>query len=765
MKKSIILSIIIMTGFATFAQQAYWKSVAQNEPAGLTKSSEIFPGTFKPDAYKLFTLNKSVFAAILKQSPAEKSVSADRSDFIVSIPMADGSIEKFRVTESPVMDAGLQARYPEIRSYLGKGITDGSAVLRFDYSPQGFHATIISATRPTVYINPVAASDNLYSVFDRSGINQEKQVFDCNLDRVLASKIQGAQKTAVNSDNLLRKYRFAVTTGGEFSQLFLDGTETSDAQRKAKVLAGLVTDLNRTNVIFESELGVRLIYVNNEDTIIFLNGATDPFTSNASAYFSGKWNTQAQKTLDQYIGSANYDIGHLLMGYATGGNAGCIGCVCHDQDKGSGATGFTDDLTTDPFVVDFWDHEIGHQFGANHTFDYSYEGTIAQMEPGSGSTIMGYAGTTGATDIQPHSDPYFHAVSIQQINTYITTGTGSTCPSFDTIKGKAPTANAGADYTIPKSTPFILNAKASAKDAQDSITYCWEQFDKFIKGTSYKYPKDTSTTGPVFRSILPQTIKQRTFPALSSILDGTNGNKWEVLPAVSRTLNFRVTVRDNHPGGGQTASDDMVVHVDGNSGPFHVKIPNANIKWYAGSTYTIRWDVNNTNVAPVNCSRVKILLSTDGGQTFDIVLSKSTLNDGVAKVTIPADVKTKKARIKIAAIGNIFFDISDKDFRIVAPAAISDVVATDARANDFADAVTVQPNPAKNYTTVSFHASYKNCSLTLTNSEGKIVYNKILGTVEKGNTEKISLSGFSNGAYFLKIITDKGTQSEKIIVQ
>lgn len=756
---------MIMAGFSTFAQNDYWKPVSQKDAASFTKTTEIFPGRFKPAAYKLFALNKNIFAGILKHSPSEKLIPADNSSFIISIPLSDGSIEKFRITESSVMEPGLQSRYPEIKTYLGKSITDGSVVARFDYSPEGFHATIISANRPTVYINPVAKTNNLYSVFDRSNIQEEKQVFDCNMDKVLSSQIQGTQKAAINSDNLLRKYRFAVATGGEFSQLFLDGTETNDAQRKQKVMAGLVTELNRTNVIFESELGVRLIYVDNEDTIIFLNGATDPFTSNASAFFTGKWNTQAQNTINQYIGAANYDIGHLLMGYATGGNAGCIGCVCHNADKGSGATGFTDDLTTDPFIVDFWDHEIGHQFGANHTFDYSYEGTIAQMEPGSGSTIMGYAGTTSATDIQPHSDPYFHAISIQQINSYITTGTGSTCPTYDTIYGKAPTADAGKDYIIPKSTPFILNAKASVKDAHDSITYCWEQIDKFQKGTSYKYPKDTSTTGPVFRSIMPQIIKQRTFPALSSILDGSNGNEWEVLPSVSRILNFRVTVRDNHPGGGQTASDDMIVQIDGNSGPFKVKIPNSNIKWTAGSTYKITWDVNNTNIAPVNCSHVKILLSTDGGKTFNIELAKSTLNDGVAIVTIPANVKTKNARIKIAALGNIFFDISDKDFRIVAPAAVSGGIVSDASSAIITNSIKVQPNPAKNYTTVNFNASYKRCSLTLSNSDGKIVYSKVLSAVNKGSIENISLAGLSDGAYFLRITTEEGTQTEKIIVQ
>ena len=762
MKRNLFLTVALFISFSAFSQNSYWKHVNVKDASSFTKGKDLFPGTFKPAVYQLFSLNENNLSSLLKQSPHENNTPAEQSKFIVSVPVANGTVEQFRITESPVMEPKLQAKYPEIRTYLGQGITDGSSVIRFDFSPQGFHAIIISPKRSTIYINPITTAKGLYTVFDRSNMAQEKQVFDCNVDKILSSKIQGTEQPAVLSDASLRTYRFAVTTGGEFSQLFLDGTETSDAQRKAKVLAGLVTDLIRTNIIFETDFGVHLNYVNNEDTIIFLNGKTDPFQSNSLGYFSGAWNRQAQQTNDQYIGTANYDIGHLLMGYATGGNAGCIGCVCNAPNKGSGATGFVSDLTSDPFIVDFWDHEIGHQFGANHTFDYSFEGSGAQMEPGSGSTIMGYAGTTGITDIQPHSDPYFHAVSIQQVDTYITSGTGSTCAVLSPKRDKSPSSHAGADYTIPKSTPFALTAKSTDKDVNDTLTYCWEQYDNFVPGTSYKFPKDTSKTGPLFRSYNPSLSTERMFPMLNSVLDGTNGNEWEVLPGVNRKLNFRLTVRDNHPGGGRTKSDDMVVTVAGNAGPFTVTAPNTTIKWEAGSTHTVKWDVANTNAAPVNCSKVQILLSVDGGQTFKTVLVNATANDGAVRVTIPANITTNKARIKVAAVDNIFFDISDVNFKITAPAF------ADAASNASAASVsvtTVQPNPAKGSTTVVFGASYNTCNLTLNTSRGNVVYTKKLNAVVKGTSEKISLAGLSQGTYFLKISTEKGIQTEKIIVE
>ncbi len=613
--------------------------------------------------YNLFSLDETGFSTMLKQSPKQTDVQASKSNFIISIPVADGNIEKFRITESPVMMPKLQAKYPEIKTYLGKGIDDPSSNIRFDFSPYGFHGIIISPKRSTIYINPVTSVKGLYTAFDRaSNIPQEDQVFNCKADQLLKGSVQGIEKP--QSDGNVRTYRFAVAAGGEFSALLLNGSETTVAQKKASVMAALVTDLIRTNIIYETDFGVHLNYVDDEDTLIFLDGAADPFSSNIAGYASGNWLKQSQKAIDSLIGTAKYDVGHLLMGYNTGGISD-VGVVCNAKLKASAVTGFKKYLTDDPFIVDYWDHEIGHEFGAYHTYDYKNDNSTNGLEPGSGSTIMGYAGVTGSTDIQQHSDPYFHAGSIAQIETYITADDGAACAVVTASGNSVPTIKAGNDYTIPKSTPFILTAKAADDDATNVLTYCWEQYDAFENGTSYKFPKDTSTTGPVFRSITPSTIPTRIFPALNSILNGTNANKWEVLPAVSRSLNFRVTVRDNVPGGGNTNSDDVKVTVDGNSGPFKVKVPNGGSTFGSGSLQVVTWDVANTNATPVNCTLVNILLSIDGGITFPYLLVANTPNDGSQAVPFPTfPAAITHARVKIEASANIFFDISDADFTI-----------------------------------------------------------------------------------------------------
>ena len=411
------------------------------------------------------------------------------------------------------------------------------------------------------------------------------------------------------------------------------------------------TAMTRTNAIYERDFGVRMVLIANNDAIIYLTASSDPWTS--------EFNTKTQQTIDAVIGSANYDIGHLVHRAGNNGNAGCIGCVCKAGQKGSAFTSHTAPVG-DPFVVDYLTHEMGHQFGGNHTFAHSYEGTIAQCEPGSGSSIMGYAGITGSTtDIQSHSDDYFHARSIEQISNYIKS---ASCGTVALTGNNAPVAAAGSDYVIPKSTPFTLTGSGSDADVSDVLTYAWEQIDA-RSSSSPTTPSATATAGPVFRSYAPVTITSRTFPRLASILDGTNGYKWEVLPSVARTLNFRFTVRDNRSGGGNNKSDDMAVTISAAAGPFGVSAPNTAVSWPVGSTQTVTWTVNSTNAAPVNCANVAILLSTDGGQTFPVTLLASTPNDGSQAITVPNN-PSASCRIKVAAVGNIFFDISNVNFTI-----------------------------------------------------------------------------------------------------
>ncbi|MDF2380858.1 pre-peptidase C-terminal domain-containing protein [Nostoc ellipsosporum NOK] len=659
MKRSLLLlSFALTTAGAAFAQQSGWRRATSP-----TNESALFNNRYRPASYSLLQLDAQQWHSQIRQAPSETTISARQSSFIINLPDENGQMLAFRVVEAPVMDPALAARYPGIQSYAGTGVTDPSQTVRFSTGTDGLHGMILRPGMSTVYIDPVGENEGYYVSFARSAALGDRH-FSCETPESAVSDNPPLTAGRAADDGRLRTYRLALASTGEYSQYFLNGTETTDAQRKAKVLTAMNTAMTRANAIYERDMGIRMVLIANNDAIIYLTASTDPWTS--------EYNIKTQQTIDAVIGNANYDIGHLVHRGSNNGNAGCIACVCKTHNgstnpntfvgKGGAFTSHTAPVG-DPFVVDYLTHEMGHQFGANHTFTFSNEsGTASQFEPGSGSTIMGYAGITGATDVQSHSDDYFHARSIEQVSDYIKSSTGGGACAAVTVTGNtAPVANAGADYVIPRSTPFTLTGSATDVNAGNVLTYTWEQMNAGTSSTTN--PSTTATSGPLFRSRTGTTDPSRTFPILSSILDGTNGNQWERLPGVARTLNFRLMVRDNNAGGGNTKDDDMVVTVNGSAGPFAVTAPNTAVTWSTGSSQTVTWSVNNTNVSPISCANVKISLSTDGGLTFPIVLAASTPNDGSETITVPANT-TSTARIKVEAVGNIFFDISNVNFTI-----------------------------------------------------------------------------------------------------
>lgn len=657
MKQKLLALTLMFSALIASGQKSYWKSVSVNEASKLNKGKSFFPDGFQASDYKLFILDEPAFVNLIAKAPYEKSVAARQSNLIISLPNAEGNVERFRLVEAPVMQPLLQAKHLDMRSYSGVGIDNPSSSLRCSFTPLGFHAMIRSVNRPTFYINTIDKSSHLYLVNARNINDKSENKLICETDE-LASQISKPENRLAYEGNAddgqLRIFRLALCSTGEFSRAQLNGSEVTNNDSIISVLAALNVYLTRANLLYEIDLGIRMVFVENEDTLIFLNPATDPF---------GNLNSACQKTCDARIGNENYDIGHVLQKGSDNGNAGCIACVCKTGSKGSGFSTYSKPNLIDYLVIDYWTHEMGHQYGANHTFTQSSEGTSAQIEPGSGSTIMGYAGITGSTDVQDHSDDYFSTASLAQISSYVKSASGK-C-SFNSESGNtAPTADAGADYTIPKSTPFMLRGSATDADGTDILSYVWEQVDVRETGST-PIPKSTNTKGPMFRSALYGPLPSRSFPELTNILDGSNGSKWEVLPSVSRDLNFRIVVRDNAIAGGNTATDNKLIVIAGDAGPFRITSPNTTVNVGEGSVQTITWDVANTDLAPINCSDVRISLSLDGGVSFPYVLAESTPNDGSEEITLPLiENSSITARVKIESIGNIFFDINDADFSI-----------------------------------------------------------------------------------------------------
>jgi Metallo-peptidase family M12B Reprolysin-like/Secretion system C-terminal sorting domain len=763
-KKFTLTALFAVSVFCGFSQtDRFWDANTSNQ-TGLITDKAVLRLSF-PKEFKLFNLNTDA----LRQQLFTASGFKGKHSAIISLPNIAGAIEQFEVFEASNFEPELQAKFPEIRSYSGKGITDKYASLKLSISPQGIQTMVFRTGKDNEFIEPYSKDHSVYAVF-KSQREKGKLAWSCSteeqqLDADVRKQITPASLTG-SSTGQLKTMRLAQSCNGEYANYF----GATSASQVALVLAAFNATLTRCNGVYEKDLALHLNLIANTTSVIYYTPSTDPYTTLSN------WNIQLQRTLTSVIGSANYDIGHMFGASGGGGNAGCIGCVCvnpannNSKAKGSGITSPADGIPQgDNFDIDYVVHEVGHQLGANHTFSMSLEGTGVNKEIGSGITIMGYAGIT-SYDVAPHSIDIFHETSIAQIQSNLAT---KTCPVSVTMTANhAPVVAAVNNYTIPISTPFALTAAATDAES-DALTYCWEQNDNSTTSGSGSIASPTKTSGPNWLSFSPTASGTRTFPKLSTVLSGLNvtpvlpggdaGVNIEALSSVARTLNFRVTVRDNHPyvlGAeiGQTAFTDAVVTVSAASGPFAVTAPNTAITWNEGATQTVTWNVNGTTAAPVSCAAVNILLSVDGGFTFPTVLAANTANDGTENIIVPAGTSST-CRIKVEAVGNIFFDISNANFTIASPLFVAAPVA------ETSEKLMVSPNPASYSADISFKSDISGVAVvTMLNQNGTVISSKIINITKGLNSSKLEIGKLSTGWYTVKVQHGSNVLMSKIII-
>jgi hypothetical protein len=473
---------------------------------------------------------------------------------------------------------------------------------------------------------------------------------------------------------------------------------------------------------------------------------------------------QNQEAIDDIIGHDNYDIGHVFS--TGGGGIANLAAVCRDPFKAEGVTGLSNPVG-DAFDIDYVAHEMGHQFGGNHTFNATSgscgggnRNAGTAFEPGSGSTIMAYAGICGSSnDLQTHSDPYFHSASFDEILDYTVLDFGNNCPVITETGNTPPDVSTGTDYSIPISTPFRLQATATDADG-DALTYMWEEMDKGPSG-NWDNP---SGQAPCFRSLEADTVNYRIFPKMSTIVTNYPASvKGEVLPDYARSLNFRFIARDNViGGGGVTYGDDQVKLTVVNTGtPFKVTFPNTLINWPINTAQAVNWDVSSTDVAPISCASVNILLSIDGGFTYPITLATNVPNDGSANVTMPNDaslIGITTARVMVQSVGNVFFDISNTNFSITNNVGVNEVIHLSSQVNVF-------PNPTTEQLQVEVPGmNSETITVKIFNSIGKEMASAEAVAAE-GKTVDFNLSTFSQGIYWVEVSTVNGKAMKKVVKQ
>jgi hypothetical protein len=681
-----------------------WRDIKESEIAQRGERQIV------PDRYRTLTLNVDMMRAVLASAPEEFSDAARGRELIVTLPMPDGSFQRFQMEHSLTVEQGLADKFPELaNTWRGHGIDDPTASGRFDFLNAGFHGMILSANG-TFFIDPYSKGDiTTYISYDKNDLTRTGDPMHC----LLNDDISQFAKSGVNllpDDGNFAEAAPEVTSGTQYRQyrLALGATVEYTATAGGTVagaLAAQVLIMNRVNGVYERDVAHHMNFVANNNLIVY-TAEPDNYTNNDGPTML----TENQSKLDSIIGTGNYDIGHVFS--TGGGGVAQLSAPCKAASKAMGVTGLPSPVG-DAFAIDYVAHEMGHEWGSNHTFN----GTVSNCgggnrsntnayEPGSGITIMAYAGICGNQDLAQHSIDTFHVRSLEVIIAYSQTSTGNTCASTTTTGNTVPTVSVvgGTTFNVPKQTPFTLTASSSDADG-DTVTYDWNEYDRAGSTTAVPNTDSDGQARAILRNYIPSTSPSRTFPSWQYILNNANvppstfdcgrgaGNPCltgELLPAIARTMVFQCVARDNHAASGGVNTVNANVVVSAAAGPFVVTAPNTNVTWQANTSQTVTWNVASTTAAPISAANVDILLSQDGGVTFPTVLVSNTPNDGSQAITMPNSLvpdATTTARIMVKASGNIFFDVSDMNFSISPPSTAANAEIAGRIVNSFGNGI------------------------------------------------------------------------------
>ncbi|NYD57590.1 hypothetical protein BKA08_001828 [Nocardioides marinisabuli] len=823
------------------------------------------PG-FEPDGDRV-RVEASDFAAVRVDLGAARRALAGapqrvaKRGEVFELPTPDGDTERFSVHRTTVMEPELAAAHPELRTYAGQSLDTPGRSVALDITPLGLHASV-RGPGGDYLVDPAydgRGTTEHVSYYTKDATTPVPDLLEQEEPRDISARVATRAADDEAGEPVTRRtYRIAIGNDPSYAAYF--GTEN--------VMAEKVTLMTRVNQVYNDDLGIRMVLINDSEDLNFDTEAkaqgpdgpcgaapcfdppvgdpeSDDYEPGMLEYCSPGALGRMRTVLGQVVGADAYDLGHLVLG-VNGGGVAYLGVVGQDYSSG-GCTGLPEPRG-DFFAIDYVAHEIGHQFAGNHTFNGTKGacgGNIADasVEPGSGSSVMAYAGICGTDDLQPHTDPYFSQLTVAEVTSFVTErvrsayevqtvslrGFDSPGDSFDisfgdetrtltrgenynrpgveaaveevtgvnvriarwgydaysdfsqaianpgvpsdagfqvifndeldpfgggtgtrknytslavtgagdvtgfvgeTAKGgpasnrgdqvavtanHKPVVDAGKNRVIPTQTPFELKGSATDADADQDLTYLWEQNNT---GLGTALTNNRKRFGPLFRVFSDNAVvtdeaallspspgqnsagssATRSFPDLAQVLRGVTNAKTGTCPTPridteaeetagepiltddeldcfseflptrdyqgtgsdrGRKLVFRLTARDGFTEGGGSSYDDVKLRLKKKAGPFLVKNFDDGETIKGGKKVRIAWDVNRTKSL---AKKVRIKLSTDNGETWSNV-ERKTANDGAVRVKIP-DVTAEKAWFKIEARGNIFYDVNDQAFSI-----------------------------------------------------------------------------------------------------